>query len=321
VASSINPGTAALQTLLAHESNASQWQARIGPNGFIATYQKLFGDPMSYSLDPVIPPNFNQPALRLPWEDGHVWYMTGGPHGGWSEGSGWDAVDFAPTSNAGTCFPSAEWAVAAASGRVTQAEHGRVMVNLSNSKFQGDGWSLLYMHMATYQRVAVGAQVKSGDHIGHPSCEGGLSQADHLHFARLYNGQWIAAADSQAPFTLAGWVLQNATREYDGSMVRGGDIREACNCHNLELNGLLAESQPQAGALVSRVEANNLKPAQNNSVIVPAAATTNRTVLPASIVNPASNSTAGASVTNSNSNGAASNASPILKDDNSRVGP
>jgi hypothetical protein len=35
--------------------------------------------------------------------------------------------------------------------------------------------------------------VKTGDRIGHPSCEGGAANATHVHIARRYNGEWIPA--------------------------------------------------------------------------------------------------------------------------------
>jgi LasA protease len=63
--------------------------------------------------------------------------------------------------------------------------------------------------------------VLTGDRIGHPSCEGGVSNGTHVHLARRYNGEWIAA-DGQIPFTLEGWVSQGEGIEYDGLLVRDG---------------------------------------------------------------------------------------------------
>ena len=209
----VNPGTAAIQDAFAHESVWDDWQQQLGPNGFLATYKKLFGDPSQYAMDPVVPPNLKQAPLRLPFEDGHLWYLTAGPHAGWVEGSAWAAIDLAPEDRLGSCWTSGDWAIAAAPGRVVQAESGRVMLNLDGSDFVGNGWTLLYMHMASQGRAEVGATLKMGDHVGHPSCEGGAAESSHLHFARLYNGQWISADDPRVPMVLSGWVVQRDTQE------------------------------------------------------------------------------------------------------------
>ena len=71
--------------------------------------------------------------------------------------------------------------------------------------------------------------LQTGDRIGHPSCEGGVSQGTHTHFARKYNGEWIAA-DGPIPFVLDGWVSQGLGSEYDGTLNRGGESLEACDC-------------------------------------------------------------------------------------------
>jgi len=75
----------------------------------------------------------------------------------------------------------------------------------------------------------VGTLVKAGDHIGHPSCEGGVSQGTHVHFVRKYNGEWIAA-DGAIPFVLDGWVSRGLGQEYDGLMTLGVQSIEACDC-------------------------------------------------------------------------------------------
>jgi LasA protease len=244
VSPGINPGTAAIQDAFAHESGWDEWQQRLGPNGFLATYKKLFGDPSQYAMDPVVPPNLKQPSLRLPFEDGHLWYLTAGPHAGWVEGSAWAAIDLAPADRLGSCITSREWAIAAASGRVVAAESGRVMLNLDGSDFAGNGWTLLYMHMATLGRAEVGTTLKTGDHVGHPSCEGGAAESSHLHFARLYNGQWIAADDPRVPMVLSGWVVRGDTQEYEGKMVRGAETHTADDARAPERNGITADGGP-----------------------------------------------------------------------------
>jgi LysM repeat protein len=242
LAANANPGTVAVQNVLAQLYGWEVWQHHISERGFIATYRRLFGDPNVLTIEPLVPPDLKQPPLRLPWSDGEVWYYTGGPHSGWGDLAAWSAVDFTPNdiSGSGSCLVSRRWAVAAAAGKVIRAERGRVMISLSHSDFQGQGWTLLYLHIATAGRVAVGTRVQAGDRIGHPSCEGGEASASHLHFARLYNGQWIGV--ETVPLVLSGWTIFPAKQPYNGTMQRGTEWREACNCRDDARNAVRADA-------------------------------------------------------------------------------
>jgi LasA protease len=93
------------------------------------------------------------------------------------------------------------------------------------------------MHMAAEDRVAVGAKLKAGDKIGHPSCEGGAADATHLHLARRYNGEWIPAAGS-IPMVLDGWRVTGEATDYDGGLIKGNQVRVACECREDAKNGL-----------------------------------------------------------------------------------
>ena len=100
------------------------------------------------------------------------------------------------------------------------------MEDLDNDGYEQTGWDVLYMHMAGDGRVAAGTYVYAGDHIGHPSCEGGIANAAHLHLARKYNGEWIPA-DGPVPFVLSGWTSSGNGTEYDGYLKRGSVTLEA----------------------------------------------------------------------------------------------
>lgn len=243
----LNPGTAAIQNMLAQVSDWDEWQQLVSDAGFSATYRDLFGDPFDYEVKPLIPKSVAQPTLRLPLQDGKLWYFTGGPHAGWVDGSPWAAVDFAPADQAGSCWISTYWTVAAATGVITTAEHGRVVLDLDEDGFAGTGWALLYMHTGDEDRVEVGTHVKGSDHIGHPSCEGGAAQTSHLHFARLYNGQWIPAGDPRLPLVLSGWVFSQMQQEYDGTMTRGSEKREAENQRLENVNGVIPDGGKVGG--------------------------------------------------------------------------
>lgn len=237
----VNPGTAAIQNVLSKTATWDEWQTLIGKSGFRATYEKLFGDPAQYEIKRLLPKDLQQPKLRLPLEDGKVWYFTGGPHAGWIDGSPWAAVDFAPADQAGSCWASQYWTVAAAPGVITSAENGRVVLDLDGDGFQGTGWALLYMHTDDAERVEVGQKVKTNEHIGHPACEGGFAETSHLHFARLYNGQWLAADDKNLPLVLSGWTFSGDSQEYDGAMTRAGETRTAENQRLEKINDILAD--------------------------------------------------------------------------------
>ncbi len=238
LAPSVNPGTAAIQNLLAQTAPLDTWLNQISPNGWIATYRRLFGDPNERKVEPLVPADLKQPTLKLPWNEGSTWYYTGGPHSAWGDMAAWSAIDVTPsdTAGSGTCAASREWVVSAAQGRVLRSERGRVIVGLGEGNFQGSGWTLLYMHIAAAGRVSPGTLLNVGDHIGHPSCEGGYANATHMHLARLYNGQWISP--ETVPFTLSNWAISSLGQEYEGTMTRGSDVRQACNCRDDSKNAI-----------------------------------------------------------------------------------
>jgi LasA protease len=236
----ISAGTAAVQYLLAYNATWEEWQTICGdgPESYLATYEGLFGDPFERDRGFSVPPDLVQPDLRLPWESGHTWYLTGGPHGAWNDGSAWAALDFITQEQLG-CQTSAEWEVAAAAGLVTRSKDGVVVIDLDGDGHEETGWNLFYMHVAAEDRVPVGTFVDEGQRLGHPSCEGGYSTASHLHFARKYDGEWIPA-DGSCPLVLSGWRA-HASVPYEGTMTRGEEVRTACECREDEVNGLTAE--------------------------------------------------------------------------------
>ncbi|HMQ55105.1 MAG TPA: LysM peptidoglycan-binding domain-containing protein, partial [Anaerolineae bacterium] len=86
----LNAGTVGIQNLLAVHSDGDTWLEELGPDGLMATYRKLFGDPAKYALkQPVVPFDLTQPPLSLPWGQGKGFYFTSGPHSGYIDGSAW----------------------------------------------------------------------------------------------------------------------------------------------------------------------------------------------------------------------------------------
>lgn len=224
----INDGTAGVQNFLGAPAGTDfdLWQWAVGPDGFAATYARLFGNPFGYAVEPLLPDGLSQPPLALPWQSGETWYFTSGPHGGWNSGSAWAALDFAPPGEQLGCFQSDLWVTSMSDGVVVRSDFGAVVVDTDGDAFAGTGWAYTYMHLEPRDRVAVGTAVKTGDRLGHPACEGGFSNGTHLHVARTYNGRWISA-DGAIPFNLSGWVAEGLGSEYDGLLVRDGEVREA----------------------------------------------------------------------------------------------
>jgi LasA protease len=241
-APTLNAATAGLQYFYSFNSSRSEWETLVGQGvgSFLQTYRRLFGDPGQYAIEPLIPANTSNPILALPWSSGELWYYTGGPHGGWNDGSAWSAIDFVPDEGFLGCRVASAWATAAAPGLVIYSQDGEVMIDLDGDGREETGWVLFYLHVSSQDRVPVGVEVQQGDPIGHPSCEGGFSESSHLHLARRYNGEWIAA-DGPLPLILSGWQFHSSGKPYDGTVTRGGQERTACECRDAAFNGLLAD--------------------------------------------------------------------------------
>jgi LasA protease len=237
----VSDGTAAVQYYLAARDNLTyqEWQFDAGPDGLAATYRQLFGDPLSDSESPLIPNNLQQPALLLPWERGTTWYFSGGPHGGWNSGSAWAALDFAPPDVEYGCFTSESWVTAVADGIIARSGFGAVVLDLDNDGYAGSGWAITYMHLDNRDRLEEGTKVFAGDRIGHPGCEGGVTNGTHLHIARTYNGRWISA-DRIIPFELGGWVSGGQGYEYNGWLKREG-VTKTADVYRTEDNAITAD--------------------------------------------------------------------------------
>lgn len=234
----VNAGTAGVQVLLSQTRVLNSWLGAVHHSGFFSTYVSLFGDPFQYAVEPLIPADLTQPEMAFPWADDETWYYTGGPHGGWGSGSAWAALDFVTGEELIGCETSPAFATAVADGVIARSEWGIVVLDLDGDGYEGTGWTVFYLHLATEGRQVVeGQQVRQGDPIGRPSCEGGISWATHLHIGRRYNGEWIAADCTECYLTTAspqlnfdGWYAYSFQSEYDGSLIKGEEYREACTC-------------------------------------------------------------------------------------------
>ncbi|MRR28812.1 hypothetical protein EG834_00395, partial [bacterium] len=206
--------------------NKADWvSALYGNESFPILMEKMYGNPFvrAASIEPLYSPELTQPKLELPFVPGRVWAFTGGPHSAWGPDGALAALDFAPPSSQSGCVENPEWVVAMAPGVIVRAENGAVIQDLDNDNRENTGWNIFYMHIATKDRVAVGTRVETGDKIGHPSCEGGVSSGTHTHVARKYNGEWILA-DGPMPFNMSNYIAHNGFKIYEGTLSKGDTI-------------------------------------------------------------------------------------------------
>lgn len=218
-----NAGTVALQYFFAQLLDEPGFQQVFDSmKGFLPFYQRLFPGmwERAEAVEPLAPPGIQQPTLNLPISPGKLWAFTSGPHPAFEKSGPLAALDFAPPTAVTGCYQSDDWVVAMADGVVVRSELGVVVQDLDGDGYEQTGWALFYLHMEERHRAPLGAELSAGDPIGHPSCEGGRSTATHVHVARKYNGEWIAA-DGPIPFVMDGWQAHNGETSYFGSLTRG----------------------------------------------------------------------------------------------------
>jgi len=218
----LNASTASLHAYFNYIYRGADYDRAISAEGLARTFQQLFGDPWPND-QPHIPGSLAQPEFNLPFETGQTWAFTGGPHTAWGNLRPFSAIDFAPPSTATGCIPSNQWVTAVADGVVVRVDTGVVVLDLDSDGDERTGWNVFYLHVASADRAALGAQLSRGQPLGHPSCEGGSSTGTHVHIARKYNGEWIPAEGVLA-FNMEGWVAYNGRLPYQGTLQRFSQV-------------------------------------------------------------------------------------------------
>ncbi len=221
-----NAGTVALYQFFAGLYGKEAFETAVSPEGFYQTYFALWGEPFAKEID-LIPASLQQPELGLPFIPNRVWDFTGGPHPAWGTSLPFGALDFAPPAEESGCVESTEWFTAPADGVIARSAEATVILDLDGDGDERTGWVLFFFHVATEGRIAEGADVKKGDLLGFPSCEGGHSTGTHIHVARRYNGEWIPAAGPLA-FVLDGWLVEYSGIAYEGTLTKGSKVVPAC---------------------------------------------------------------------------------------------
>jgi murein DD-endopeptidase MepM/ murein hydrolase activator NlpD len=222
----LNAGSVALQSLTAKfYLRQEDWLRELyGPDGLTTVFTEMFGDPwQAASREPLFPPGLAQPMLELPFQPGEYWSLTSGPHIAWTTGTPRGALDFAPITGEPACAVSVAWVTASAPGLVVRAERGIVAIDLDGDGRESTGWVLVYMHIAEKEHIPLGAWVQTDDQLGHPSCEGGSATGTHVHLARKFNGEWLAA-ESPLPMVLSGWTAHAGELSYQGTLEKDGRV-------------------------------------------------------------------------------------------------
>lgn len=236
LAPELNAGTVGLMHAFAKLYDFDEWAYRLyGDNNFFTLFETMFGSPWirAQAVEPLIPADTVQPEMILPFDIGRLWAFSGGPHAAWSAADVWAALDFAPASAESGCHESNAWVVASMPGLIVRSGNGVVVIDMDGDGYEQTGWTLLYLHIATKDRIEEGTWVEVGDRLGHPSCEGGRATGTHVHMARRYNGEWVPA-DGPLPFTLSGWVARAANIAYEGWLIREGEYIYANTAGTIE---------------------------------------------------------------------------------------
>lgn len=222
----LNAGTVAVMYYFSQLHSQNEWLRIMDQtSGFSSFYTNMFGDPWTRAdgIGPIFPPNLIQPDMVLPFEANTNWAFTGGPHSAWESHGPLAALDFAPSTDKSGCDMSLKWILATAPGLVVRSGRGVVVIDMDGDGHEQTGWNILYLHVASRDRVPMGQWVEQNDRIGHASCEGGISTGTHVHFARKYNGEWVTA-DGPMPWVLSGWTVIAGEKPYLGKLVRGNQV-------------------------------------------------------------------------------------------------
>lgn len=223
IAPELNAGSVAVMYFFSQVNDFAGWSQAMDPtHGFSARYNAIFGDPWfrAQQIGPIYPEHVGISVMSLPFETGRTWTYTGGPHGAWRAKGAVAALDFAAPAESGSCAPALDWAVSVEDGVLVRKDTGLYVIDLDGDGHEETGWVIVYLHLTDDSNIKVGDWVYKGDRLGHPSCEGGSSTGSHVHIARKYNGEWVAA-DGPLPFTLNGWIAHNGSKHYLGTLEKG----------------------------------------------------------------------------------------------------
>ncbi len=231
-----NAASAALQLIFAELYDFEAYQLAIGTDGFARTFRGMFGDPWQKE-HAFIPGSLRQPELKLPFAESERWVFSSGPYPTVGSGEAWVAVDFAPFTREFSCSLSGKFVLAVADGVIVRSEGHQVVLDLDGDGDERTGWVIVYSQIASSDRVKAGEELKAGDRIGRPSCDGGGASYARVQITRKFNGQWIPAGESDLPMTLSNWVVTEGEQIRQGWLTRDEITISASK--NLSADGII----------------------------------------------------------------------------------
>ncbi|PGA90703.1 peptidoglycan DD-metalloendopeptidase family protein [Bacillus toyonensis] len=152
----------------------------------------------------------NRPELRLPYEKGQSWMMSGGPHG-WS----------------GSDRPYSSLDLYGGDQRVLAAGDGTAYTMCSNNRgwiriYHDNGYATDYYHLWN-NIIPDGQPVQEGTFLGYTGTDvscGGYASGRHVHFSLLQGNTRVPLQEKE----LGGWVFFE-TSPYNGYAMHGSTVR------------------------------------------------------------------------------------------------
>ncbi|MEK4677609.1 MULTISPECIES: peptidoglycan DD-metalloendopeptidase family protein [Bacillus] len=156
----------------------------------------------------------NRPELRLPYERGQSWMMSGGPHG-WS----------------GSERPYSSLDLYGGDQRVLAAGDGMAYTMCANNRgwlriYHHNGYATDYYHLWN-NIIPDGQSVQEGTFLGYTGTDvscGGYASGRHVHFSLLQGNTRIPLQGKE----LGGWVFFE-TSPYNGYAMHGSTVRYTGN--------------------------------------------------------------------------------------------
>ncbi|MBC6451063.1 M23 family metallopeptidase [Actinokineospora xionganensis] len=148
-------------------------------------------------------------GLALPWSQGSIWPMGGGPHGYSGSTRPFSSLDFGGSGSVRSAGP----------GKVYKScvKNGSALVTVVHN----NGYRTSYYHMTNLTNLADGASVDTGTYLGATGTAlpcGGSANGAHVHFSLLSGTSYVSVHGK----TIGGWTFYEGSQAYRGYAERNG---------------------------------------------------------------------------------------------------
>ena len=122
-------------------------------------YAEQFGDPWlrAQNAGPIFPPGLTQPPMVLPFEPNRDWALPAARMAPGNMTARWPRSTSRPSTDKSGCTESEKWLVASTPGLVVRSEGGVVVLDLDGDGYEETGWNLIYLHVASKDRIKQGS--------------------------------------------------------------------------------------------------------------------------------------------------------------------